>query len=66
MILEFSPMLQALYLFFLFWHQENHYTLKRLGMFLMEKEILYVQNPYQYLTRYFSDIPVDKELKKTH
>lgn len=33
-------------------------------MFLMEKEILYVQNPYQYLTRYFSDIPVDKELKK--
>lgn len=35
-------------------------------MFLMEKEILYVQNPYQYLTRYFSDIPVDKELKKTH
>lgn len=33
-------------------------------MFLMEKEILYVQNPYQYLTRYFSDIPVDKEFKK--
>lgn len=33
-------------------------------MFLMEKEILYVQNPYQYLTRYFSDNPVDKELKK--
>lgn len=25
----------------------------------MEKAILYVQNPYQYLTRYFSDIPVD-------
>lgn len=28
-------------------------------MLSMEKAILYEQNPYQYLTRYFSDIPVD-------
>lgn len=34
-------------------------------MFLMEKATLYVQNPYQYLTRYFSDIPVDLGKKPT-